>query len=95
MSTTAIGFEPRQYVPPARVRVNRNIRATSQNTEEATVRLGPQMHPEDLKKYTKPEMGRLVTMSTMEKGSHNDCSQLPLNPNIPTKNHKKIGLPEK
>jgi hypothetical protein len=72
MSTTVIGFEPKQYVPPAKVRVSRNTRAYSHNTQDAVVRLGPQMNLEDLKKYTKPEMGRIITKSTMVMERQND-----------------------
>ena len=43
-STSEFGIEPRQYIPPAKVKINhRNTRATSQNAQDETVRLRPQL----------------------------------------------------
>lgn len=63
MSTTQVGFLNKPYVPPGKVKINRNARATSQNEE---LRLAPQMNPQELKKYTNPVIGRVHSKLNMD-----------------------------
>ena len=79
---------------PGKVKANnKNMRATSQHTLEEGTRLRPQLEAKDLKRFTKPEVGRYLAKSSLNMEYHEETAQLPLNPNIPSKNHKKIGLP--
>lgn len=88
MSTNEIGVQPRHYIPPAKIKLSRNARATSQISHDP-VALKPQLRAEDLKKLAKPEVGLFHYKSSLNV-QYKDAPTVPLNPNIPTKNHKKI-----